>query len=147
MVTVCTFEVRGRSSFRLPTPYRRIGSDALIGHSGVIEDRLDSAAQPRGGFRLGGPDGRQDFQHVLDGDVRNRHPPDNRVGVGRNGVAPLLVVLRIAPAGFMRRDVVGGDGGERGAGGFLAAFCLALHLPMIDRIEAFRQQLPRGEGG
>ena len=53
-------------------PPRRILAGTHPTRLGEVEDALNAAAQPRGRFRLGEPQGFQDAQNVIRGDVRHR---------------------------------------------------------------------------
>lgn len=71
---------------------------------GGIKQRLDTAAHPARGFRLLGPDRIEHLHNKPSVDRRDRQFPQNGVDVSRQGVAPLLTMLGVAPTGFMTAD-------------------------------------------
>jgi len=72
---------------------------------GVGEDHFKPPAQPRRGFRLGGPYRLEHGEDVGGGDRGARQRAERRRRVGFDRAAPLCRVLVVAPAGFVRLDV------------------------------------------
>ena len=70
------------------------------------EHLLDSATHTARGFRPGPPDQVKHRQHLLGGDGLDGQIADDRLGVTRENLAPLLPVFRVAPAGFVAGDVL-----------------------------------------
>src|ERR1700738_4585881 len=73
-----------------------------------IQNGFDPLPQPRGGLRLLAPDGIKRLHHKPCIDRLHRERPKEGVCVRLKGSAPLLGVLRVAPACFMRVDVSSG---------------------------------------
>ena len=73
--------------------------------SGPIENVLDPGAQPARGLGLRGPDRLKDFQDQPGINVLNGQGADYRAGVDLKNFRPLLGMLRVRPARFMRLDV------------------------------------------
>jgi hypothetical protein len=62
----------GEQVLQVTAPARRVFVMTKFGRGGLIEDRLDTSAQPRGRFRLGGPDGPQHFDGQVCVDIGHR---------------------------------------------------------------------------
>src|SRR6516165_2690059 len=89
----------------MTTPARRIVAGTVFTEFRPIEDDLNPAADPAGGVGLVLPDRLQHFEHQRRVDVLHGQVADHWIDIRLERVAPLLPMLRIAPAGFVRSDV------------------------------------------
>ena len=119
---------------------RRVVQPVTLGDR-PVHDRLHPLADPAGGLRLGGPDGRQHVQGVGRGDGVDPFAADQRKSVGLKRRLPLGGMLGVAPGGAAQLDHLGGGLGEGGDGRSGPAGRLP-GLPLVgNRIPAF------GNGG
>src|SRR5688572_26903572 len=70
-----------------------------------IKNVFDASSQPARGLVLRVPDRLQCFQHKVSPGRLDREFAENRLSIGRQGRAPLCLMLLVAPFALMRRDV------------------------------------------
>lgn len=98
---------RRRKEFvEVPLPARRVCPCTVAPRCCPVEDEFYPVAKARGGFGLAAPDRLQDGHDVRESNVLDQHLPDDRSGVRLDSVAPLLAMLRVLPASFVRLDVL-----------------------------------------
>jgi hypothetical protein len=95
---------RGEDMREVPFPLRRVRPLPKASDGGCIQDRLDSAADAARRFRLCRPDRGEHLYDEPGIDRGHRQFPQNGVRASRQRAAPLLPVLRVAPAGLVPRD-------------------------------------------
>ena len=91
-----------------------------------VHDNLYPLADPAGGLRLAGPDGRQNFYGVGGANGVNRLVPDQREGVSLKRRLPLGRVFWVAPGGATQFDHPGGGFCKGGDGWSLPTGCFPL---------------------
>src|SRR5262245_1178414 len=77
---------------------------AVPAHPGPVQDPLDTTANPACCLRLGCPDWLQHLHHQAGVDGGHRQRAEHGVGIGLEGVGPLLAVLLVTPAGLVARN-------------------------------------------
>src|SRR6516165_10895020 len=124
-------------------PTRGIFAGTVFTKFRPIENDLDPAANTARGVGLVLPDRLQHLEHQRRVDVLHWQIADDGMDVAIKRVAPLLPMLGIAPAGFMRGDVSLGALLEGDRPGLLDQLGAALLTPMLQRIDFFCPQAPR----
>src|SRR5262249_8714962 len=89
----------------MSAPACRVLALSITARLGPIENAFNATAYAVCGFWFCFPDRLQRRQHECSVNVGNRQIANVRIGVSYKRPNPLLVRPRIAPAGFMRRDV------------------------------------------
>src|SRR3954453_16068383 len=85
-------------------PLRRVRTLAVAAHGRGIEHRLDTASHSGRRFRLLRPD-RVEYLHDEPGvDRGDGKSAESRIAIGGERVAPLLAMLRVAPARLVAGD-------------------------------------------
>ena len=88
----------------MAAPAGRILAAPLAARRCRIQYRFDALADPTGGFGLCGPDRLQNPHHKPGVDLLDGQGANEGVGIGGKGVAPLVAVLCVPPAGLVRLD-------------------------------------------
>ena len=102
----------GEQLVQVTAPARRVLARAKAAGGGPVQHVLDPPTQALGGLRLRRPDWLQHLQHVRGLDRAYRQIADDREGVGRKRLPPLVAMLGIAPARRVRLDERFGAFGE-----------------------------------
>src|SRR3954454_22909608 len=89
----------------MPLPSGRVLAPAPAARRGVVQHRLDPAAEARSRLGLFLPDRLQHGQHLDHADLVHRPAAQHGSGVGGDSGGPLGPVLRVAPAVPVRLDV------------------------------------------
>ena len=66
-----------------------------------IENQFESIAYPASSFGFAGPDGFENFENMLGGDLVCSEVADNGGGISRQCIRPLLSMFYVFPAGTM----------------------------------------------
>src|SRR5438067_3785345 len=142
MLDAADFAAGGQQLVEMTPPPSWVLAVPIALDLGPIQHRLDAATNAARRLRLGRPNRLQDPAHENGVDGLNWEWPDDRLGIGGERCGPLRRVLRVAPAGTMRPDVIGGSLFE---GDRLCALKNSLRpggLACLDRIDALRAQPP-----
>jgi hypothetical protein len=105
------------------------------------EHLLDSATHTARGFRPGPPDQVEHRQHLLGGDGLDGQIADDRLGVTRENIAPLLPVFRVAPAGFVAGDVLLRRFAKRSPLRLRHSFRFSTGTAAVNRVDHLAEQL------